>query len=191
MVQTRPPSTDSSSSHRLEAARHGESWAWESLYRELIGPVTGYLRSRGARDADDVAAEVFLSVAKGIERFQGSEGSFRSWVFVIAHRRLIDERRTLRRRPSITDHLDGRIEIELGGDVEEEAFANLNQAWMKEIFEELTEDQREVLALRVIADLSLDDTAAVMGRGVGAVKALQRRALESARTMIEEGRVSV
>jgi RNA polymerase sigma-70 factor (ECF subfamily) len=61
---------------------------------------------------------------------------------------------------------------------------------MREVFESLTDEQQQVLSLRIIADLSLEDTAAVMGKRVGAVKALQRRALGAVRPRLVEGGVS-
>ncbi len=50
----------------LKAAKAGAEWAWAALYRDLAGPVTGYLASRGAPEPDDLAAETFLQVARNI-----------------------------------------------------------------------------------------------------------------------------
>lgn len=162
----------------LAAAKTGADWAWEKLYRELAGPVTGYLAGRGALDPEDLAGETFLQVARNIHAFVGSEGSFRSWVFVIAHRRLIDARRSANWRPEIASDIDTDPP---GGDVESEAIERLVTAELVTAFEVLTDDQREVLALRVIANLTLEETAQVVGKNVGAVKQLQRRALAGIR----------
>jgi RNA polymerase sigma factor (sigma-70 family) len=176
--------------NRVEAAKAGQSWAWEEIYANLAGPVTGYLRSRGASDPEDLSSEVFLQVARDIHRFVGDESKFRSWVFVIAHRRLIDSRRAGSRRVTITGAPSDTYEPE-GGDVEEEVMEHLAIARMREIFELLTEDQKHVLALRIIADLTLEETARVLGKRVGAVKALQRRALASVKASLDQGRVSL
>jgi RNA polymerase sigma factor (sigma-70 family) len=178
------------SSDRIEAAKSGEDWAWGEIYSELAGPVTGYLRSRGATDPEDLSAEVFFQVARDIHRFEGTETKFRSWVFVIAHRRLIDARRSESRRPQTVDEPADELEREVG-DVEEDAMEELAFTRIQDLFDALTEDQRRVLALRIIADLSLEETAEVMGKRVGAIKALQRRALLSAKAALEEGRVSL
>ena len=77
----------------VEAAQAGAEWAWSRLYAELSGPVFGYLRSRGAVEPEDLLGEVFVQVARNIGSFRGDARSFRSWVFTIAHHRLIDERR--------------------------------------------------------------------------------------------------
>jgi RNA polymerase sigma factor (sigma-70 family) len=173
----------------IDQAKHGSESAWEQIYGSLAGPVTGYLRSRGAADPEDLSSEVFLQVARDIHRFSGDADKFRSWVFVIAHRRLIDAHRTASRRPVLAEGAVSQVD-ERGGDVEEEVMSKLGTAWMKEIFESLTEEQQRVLSLRIIADLSLEDTATVMGKRVGAIKALQRRALEAVKTRLAEGGVS-
>jgi RNA polymerase sigma-70 factor (ECF subfamily) len=160
----------------LGAAKDGEEWAWALIYRDLAGPVTGYLASRGAREPEDLAAETFLQVARNIRSFEGGESAFRSWVFVIAHRRLIDVRRAQGRRPETTSMSRDGIE-QVGGDVEGEAIDALVTAEMSTAFGRLTDDQRDVLALRIIGNLTLEETADVVGKRIGAVKAIQRRAL--------------
>jgi RNA polymerase sigma-70 factor (ECF subfamily) len=161
---------------RLEAAKSGREWAWADLYRDLAGPVTGYLASRGATEPEDLASETFLQVARNIQTFDGDESSFRSWVFVIAHRRLLDSRRALQRRPETTTLIESTTES-TGGDVEDEALDLLVSDEMKKAFEHLTDIQGDVLALRILGRLTLEETAQTLGKRVGAVKAAQRRGL--------------
>lgn len=182
--------TEPSGRDLIEAAKNGVESAWEEIYTELAGPVTGYLRSRGATDPEDLSSEVFYLVARNIHSFDGDRSKFRSWVFVIAHRRLIDSRRTASRRPDTVDEPPSSHEAQ-GGNVEEEVMEQLSTVHMREVFDMLTEDQKHVLALRIVADLTLEETASVLGKRVGAIKALQRRALASVRAMLEEGRVTL
>lgn len=175
----------------LTGAVLGSDHAWQTIYRGLAGSVTGYLASHGADDPDGLASEVFLQVARDISRFEGDEAAFRSWVFVIAHRRLIDSRRAAGRRPRYAGTTEDLENSHIGGNVEDEAVAALTIGWVQEILDHLTHDQRNVLALRVIGDLSVQQTAEVMGKRPGAIKALQRRALAAVRTHIEEGRVTL
>jgi RNA polymerase sigma-70 factor (ECF subfamily) len=168
----------------LHAARAGAPWACERLYVELAPVVGGYLRLQGAAEPDDLTSEAFLGVFGRLASFEGSEQQFRSWVFTIAHRRLIDERRRAVRRPTImtadTDLLD-----RAGGDVEQDAFAVLGAARVYELCAGLSDDQREVLILRVVGDLTVEQVAAIIDKSVGAVKALQRRALQALRRKLE------
>ena len=139
---------------------------------------------QGAAEPDDLTSEAFLGVFGRLASFEGSEQQFRSWVFTIAHRRLIDERRRAVRRPTImtadTDLLD-----RAGGDVEQDAFAELGTARVYELCAGLSDDQREVLVLRVVGDLTVEQVAAIVDKSVGAVKALQRRALHALRRKLE------
>ncbi|HEU4916102.1 MAG TPA: RNA polymerase sigma factor [Acidimicrobiia bacterium] len=160
----------------LEAAKDGEEWAWADLYREVAGPVKGYLASRGAMDPEDLTSETFLQVARNIHAFEGNETSFRSWVFVIAHRRLIDSRRARGRRPETTTLLEATADS-TGGDVEEEALDSLVAEELLRAFEQLTDIQGDVLALRILGRLTLEETAQILGKRVGAIKAAQRRGL--------------
>lgn len=163
----------------LDAAKAGADWAWARIYRQLAGPVTGYLASRGAHEPEDIASEVFLKVARSIHSFEGDLRSFRSWVFVIAHRRLIDERRSAGRQPDFTELPPDYSPNGAGGNVETEALESLVTHEIREALEMLTEGQRDVLALRMIAGLTLAETAEILGKKVNAIKAQQRRALEA------------
>lgn len=172
----------------LAAAKQGENWAWEQIYHSLAGRLVGYLSLRGSRDPEDQTSETLLQVARNIETFDGDESAFRSWVFVIAHRRLIDARRAAGRRPD-TSPLD-RLPEPIGGDVELEAMRRIHTADLEDLLAPLTDEQREVIVLRLIVDLSLEETANVVGKRIGAVKALQRRALISLKAHLESSGVS-
>jgi len=172
----------------LQGAKDGQPWAWEHIYRTYAPPVTGYLALRGAQEPEDLTSETLYHVARAIGRFEGTEESFRSWVFVIAHRRLIDARRAKQRRVEHAE-LDHELTASVG-DVEIEALDNLALADMQDLLEPLTEEQRSVITLRMIGDLSLERTAEIMGKGVGSVKALQRRALATLKRHLEAEGVS-
>jgi RNA polymerase sigma factor (sigma-70 family) len=164
----------------LAAARVGASWAFESLHRELAPAVAGYLRAQGAAEVEDLTSEVFLGVFRGLPRFEGDEAQLRSWVFAIAHRRLIDERRRRGRRPPGRPY-ESEGDTRVGGDVEEEALAALGDERVLALLDVLSADQRTVLLLRVAGDLTVEQVATAIGKRPGAVKALQRRALATLR----------
>lgn len=168
----------------LAAARTSADWAWAALYRDLSPLVLGYLRSRSAREPEDLTGEVFLQVARDLPGFSGGEGEFRSWVLVIAHHRLLDERRYHARRPTDPhpdEVLEGRGAV---GDVEEEAFRNLDVVRVRRLLGGVTEDQREVLMLRIVGGLTVDEVARAVGKRPNTVKALQRRGLAAVKRAI-------
>ncbi|MBB5787912.1 sigma-70 family RNA polymerase sigma factor [Jiangella mangrovi] len=168
----------------LEAARAGAPWAFERLYTDLAPVVTGYVRLQGSAEPDDLTSEVFLGVFAGLSSFTGSEQQFRSWVFTIAHRRLVDERRRAVRRPTEPTGDPGTLDGP-GGDAEAEALDALGLRRVYELCATLSPDQREVLLLRIVGDLTVEQVARTVGRSVGAVKALQRRGLAALRKKID------
>jgi RNA polymerase sigma factor (sigma-70 family) len=162
----------------LFAARAGAEWAWARIYEELAPPLAGYLRAHGAADPDDLVSEVFLQVVRGLDRFSGPEQAFRAWVFTIAHRRLIDDLRRRARRPVVPVEPETLNDVAgEGGDVTEEALSGLDTERVRAAIEELPPDQRAVLLLRILGDLTIEQIAEAVGKRPGAVKALQRRAL--------------
>jgi RNA polymerase sigma-70 factor (ECF subfamily) len=169
----------------LQAAQEGSPWAWELLFKELAPKVRGYVAVRGARDPDDLVSETFIQLARNVGRFDGTEANFRSWVFTVAHHRLIDERRSnTRRREHAVAPNDLPDETDLV-DSEQLALDRLGEVRVAELLQTLTPDQRDVLALRILGQLSLEETAAATGRKVGAVSQLQRRALSRLRKAVE------
>ncbi|MDP9071573.1 MAG: sigma-70 family RNA polymerase sigma factor [Actinomycetota bacterium] len=176
----------------LAAAQENAGWALTQLYESLAPAVAGYLRAQGVRDAEDVASEVFLVVLSRVYSFAGTEAQFRSWVFTIAHRRIVDDRRMRARRPEVEALDAGALddaEARYGTvPAEDEALRTLGTAWVEHVLSTLAPDQRAVLALRVLADLSVEDAADALEKQPGAIKALQRRAIAALRrTLGKEG----
>jgi RNA polymerase sigma factor (sigma-70 family) len=168
----------------LAAAREGSEAAWQELYDGLAPVVLGYLRANAAPDPEDVLSEVFLQVARDVARFEGNERGFRSWVFTIAHHRLIDARRRSARRPvelSAQPPENG----DLADDAADEALANIGMDEVKRVLAALSPEQRSVLLLRVVGDMSIEDVAKAVGKRTGAVKALQRRGLAAVKRELE------
>lgn len=164
----------------VEAAQAGSQTAFAQLYRMLAGPVAAYLRWHRVSDPDGLTNEVFAQVHRKLGSFEGDERGFRSWVFTIAHHRTVDDRRRAARQVRV----DGNGDVEQHGalgDVEEEAFAALGSRRVRDLLGVLSPDQRAVILLRVVADLSVEDAAEILGRREGAVKALQHRAIVTLR----------
>lgn len=173
----------------IEAARAGSDEAWVELLEPVAPKLVGYLRMRGSKDPEAVAGDVFVDVARSIESFDGTRESFTSWVFVIAHRRLIDAYRKSLVRPD--EVLTGdQLEFGAAMSAEEEALRSVSTEEVAELLSALTAPQRDVIFLRIVAELSLDETARVLNRPVTSVKALQRRGLAALRRQIQQTGVS-
>lgn len=185
-----PLSLDSAFAPILAAAQGGSGTAFEELYRWLAPMVAGYFRAQGSREPEDLTSEVFLGVFRNIRTFSGSRAEFRTWVFSVAHRRLTDERRKWGRRPAIVDPAAG--ESDFGGpsaptDVAEEALARMSIERVERLCADLAPAQRDVLLLRLVCDLTVEQVAKATGNSVGGTKALQRRGLNSIQRNLERG----
>jgi RNA polymerase sigma factor (sigma-70 family) len=161
----------------LNAARSGAPWALERLYREFHPAVLAFLRARAPADAEDLASEVFIAVAEGLRRFEGDEDGFRSWLFTITYRQVGQLRRRMGRRrtePFPVEEVGERVPP---GDAERDAMAAISTHEALELISTLPPAQGEVLLLRVVADLAVDDVAKIVGKRPTAVRALQHRAV--------------
>ncbi|MEA2298605.1 MAG: polymerase sigma-70 factor, subfamily [Solirubrobacteraceae bacterium] len=179
--------TDDPFDDLLAAARTGAEWAWTRIYQELAPKVTGYLAGHGAADPENLTGEVFLQVVRGLPGFSGGERDFAAWTFTIAHRRMVDQLRRQSRRPvEVADAEAG--DRGSGGAVDEEVEARLAEISVRRAIDELPADQRSVMLLRIIGDLTIEETARAVGKRPGAVKALQRRALRRLERAYPSGR---
>ena len=168
----------------LAAAQAGGPWAYQRLFDWLARPVAGYLRGQGAEDPDGLANDVFLRAFTNIGGFTGDEDRFRSWVFTIAHNGLVDERRRRSRRPVVDDRpVEERTAPD---DTEAAALDRVGDERVRSLLAELSAEQRDVLLLRIVADLTVEQVAGTMGKTPGAVKQLQRRGLAVLRQRLED-----
>jgi RNA polymerase sigma-70 factor (ECF subfamily) len=174
----------------LAAAVEGAEWAWADLYHEYAGRVNGYVRARGAADPDDLVGEVFLQIARNLAEFEGDEAAFRSWLFMVAHHRVIDERRRLGRRPAKLVDDFSMFDRPAQANVEYEALGNISVENIYQLFGSLTDDQRNVLMLRIVGGMTLAEVAETLGKRLGAVTQLQRRALGALRRGLERQEVA-
>jgi len=166
----------------IAAARGGDERAITTLFEVTQPRLLRFLRSQEPRLADDLASEVWISVARGIHGFDGDEDGFRAWVFTIARRRIVDARRSALRRPLQAVHVDSNGDGHPASSTESTeriALDALSGQQAVDLVSELLEpDQAEVVLLRVLADLDCAQVAAIMGRTENWVRVTQHRALK-------------
>lgn len=167
----------------LTAAQAGEAAGFDGLVRLLHRRLLAFTRARRAADPEGLANDVLARMCATISSFEGNEAQFRAWVFAIARNRLIDDHRLSLRRVKTdnlpTEDLAARLPAE-------QTLDELDQRERVEhLLASLTEEQRDVVLLRVLGGLSVDETAAVVGRRPGAVRALQHRALRQLRHLAD------
>jgi RNA polymerase sigma-70 factor (ECF subfamily) len=150
------------------------------LYAEYQPALLRYLRGRGPDIAEDVASETWISAAQNLNRFEGDADQFRAWLFTIARRRLIDQRRAEKRRPVVHDADDATQELPARDPSPEDlvttAIAGDDAA--RRIANILSADQADVILMRVVGGLSVEDVARIIGKAEVTVRVLQSRGLK-------------
>jgi RNA polymerase sigma-70 factor (ECF subfamily) len=180
----RPVGVEVVSDDLVRAAQTGDVAALNTLYRALAPAVHGYLCSKGMEDAEGATSDVFLGLFAQLGRVRGGASGLRKLTFSIAHARMVDEYRARQRRPAMqswTAEDDARHEQS----AEHHAEVNESTRRVMQMLDRLPPDQREVLVLRILGDLTVDQIAEVMGRSRGAVKQLQRRGMVTLRAIVE------
>ncbi|MFD5276015.1 RNA polymerase sigma factor [Pseudarthrobacter sp. NPDC058362] len=145
-------------------------------YRSFAGPVLGYLKARGVDDPEAVTQDVFMAFYPMVEDLTGGLPGAKSLLFSIAHARLVDHYRRVDRRPRLSPY-DPQDDHRTSPSAEEQAVELDGGA--ADLLRGLSTEHQEVLALRVVADLSIEQVAGIMGKSTGAIKQLQRRALQN------------
>jgi RNA polymerase sigma-70 factor, ECF subfamily len=161
----------------LRAAQAGAEWALARLYRDVHPRILRYLRAREVADPDDLAADVWIEAATKLERFRGDEVDLRRWLFTIARRRLVDGKRREARRRTEPVAAETLADLAAPDDPEIEAIGAVTLEIALRRVAALPPDQADVVLLRVLGDLPVEDVAALLGKRPATVRVLQHRAL--------------
>jgi RNA polymerase sigma-70 factor, ECF subfamily len=159
----------------LTAAQDGNEAAFSLLWRDTNPALIRYLRVMTPEAAEDVAADTWVTVLRGLTGFRGDEQAWRAWVFTVSRRRVIDQRRRAARRP--TAPLAELRAEPLTADAADEAIERLGTRAALAMLTELPPLQGEVILLRVIAGLDTDAVARLVSRSPGAVRVAAHRGL--------------
>jgi RNA polymerase sigma-70 factor, ECF subfamily len=168
----------------LAAAREGDDGAFTALFRSVQPVLLRYLRTIGGELADDVAADTWVSVVRGLARFHGDEDGFRAWVFTIARARLVDARRTAARTPVPVDAVSQLTEVPAPVDVPAAVDELMSTEAALALIGRLPPDQAEAVLLRHVVGLDPTRAAAVLGKRPGAVRVATMRGLARLRTLV-------
>jgi RNA polymerase sigma-70 factor, ECF subfamily len=188
VVSLTSTSTDDEGALVARAQRDRQEFA--HLYRLYLTPVYRYCYRRlGSREAaEDATAQIFTQALAALPRYRS--GSFRAWLFTIAHHVVVDEVR--RRRPvAALDDVSGLVAP--GPSLDDAVIRTEQHDALAEVMRRLEPAQRQVLELR-LAGLTAVEIAHVMGRSHGAIRTLQHRTLLRLRELLvapptEEGAV--
>jgi RNA polymerase sigma-70 factor, ECF subfamily len=163
---------------KLAAAQRGDEDAFAAIWRHFQPSLLRYLKVKDSALADDLAADTWLKVLGALPAFDGGEAGFRAWLFTIAKNRRTDWYRGAATKliPVETTQL---ALLPDSNDVEKDAEEDLATDEILHLISELSADQAEAVALRIVAGLDVSAVATIMRRSSGSVRVLCHRGLRA------------
>ncbi|MFF0560528.1 RNA polymerase sigma factor [Streptomyces sp. NPDC004266] len=171
------PEHDARLAEAVERARRGDEGAFAEAYRIVHPGLLGYLRGIVGEDAEDVASDAWLEIARDLGRFRGDGAGFRGWTATIARHRALDHLRRVRARPRPTRFEQDLLELPAAADAADEALEALSTERALALVAGLPQDQAEAVLLRVVVGLDGPSAARVLGKRPGAVRSAAHRGL--------------
>ncbi|MEU3829892.1 RNA polymerase sigma factor [Streptomyces sp. NPDC029080] len=160
-------------------AQQGDETAFAVAYRIVQPGLLGYLRGLVGEEAEDVASEAWLEIARDLGRFQGDGAGFRGWTATIARHRALDQLRRQRVRPRAARLEEDALELPDRHSTHDQALESLSTERALELVRALPRDQAEAVLLRVVVGLDGPAAARVLGKRPGAVRTAAHRGLRS------------
>ncbi len=171
----------------VRAAQQGDEQAFRVLYRDLQPRLLRYLRTMVADDAEDVASEAWLHIARDLPGFNGDSDGFRGWAATIARHRAMDHQRRHRRRPqSAATPIEDLSDLAAGDDTAQSAMDTVATRAAVAMIADLPPDQAEAVMLRVVMGLDAENAGRVLGKKAGAVRTAAYRGLRRLATRLEQ-----
>src|SRR5215204_2219005 len=186
MHRSRPRHPETSERLRDESAlitrAQGDPLAFAPLYHHYVDDVYRYCSRRlgDAEEAADITSLIFTRALAALPRYQGT-GSFRSWLFAIAHNAVIDGQQAVHSWAPLEASAD---QMDPTPNPEEVALRDDSAHEVRVVLMRLPRDQRQVVELR-LAGLTNSEMAVILGRSVPAIKMLQGRALIRLRVLLD------
>lgn len=161
----------------VRAASDGDQEAFRVLYRQVQPGLVRYLRGLVGEDAEDVASEAWLQIARDIRSFRDEGAGFPGWAAMIARNRALDHLRRHRRRPATAVPVEFLADLADGQDTADLAIQKASTNAAIALIADLPRDQAEAILLRVVVGLDAQTTARILGKRPGAVRTAAWRGL--------------
>ncbi|MFD0258784.1 RNA polymerase sigma factor [Kitasatospora indigofera] len=187
----RPTDGPADLSAALTAARGGDEDAFRQLFRAVQPGLLRYLRvlvggrPGDTQDAEDIASETWLQIARDLHTFSGDTDGFRGWAATVARNRALDHLRSRRRRPTADLPLEYLAELASGDDTAGAALATVGTSDALALISRLPRDQAEAVLLRVVMQLDAESAARVLGKRAGTVRMAAHRGLRGLAKLLE------
>lgn len=177
---------ESSLEAAVSAAQQGDEGAFRTVYRAVQPQLLNYVRSLvGSVDAEDVASEAWLQIARDLPSYRGGSSSIRGWAARIARNRALDHIRARSRRPVAGGGVDDLIQLPDRADTAGEALDAVATDRALAAIAALPREQAEAVLLRVVMGLDSTSAARVLGKRAGSVRMATHRGLRRLAEILE------
>ncbi|WP_327683932.1 RNA polymerase sigma factor [Kitasatospora sp. NBC_00458] len=176
----------------VRAAQDGDEEAYRLLFRSVQPGLLRYLRvlvggrPEGVQDAEDIASEAWLQIARDLRSFSGDGDAFRGWAATIARNRALDHLRARRRRPVADLPFEYLAELAAGDDTAGAALTSVGTSDALALISRLPPDQAEAVLLRVVMELDAESAARVLGKRSGSVRMAAHRGLRRLAKLMDQ-----
>ena len=172
---------------QLRAAQAGDETAFRAVYRAQQPALLRYLTVLAGPDAEDVASEAWLQIARDLHKFRGDWDGFRGWAATIARHRAMDHLRRTRRRPVAAVPVEvAAADLAAAEDTAEEVLAALGTDAAVALIASLPRDQAEAVMLRAVVGLDAESAGKVLGKRAGAVRTAAYRGLRTLASRLDD-----
>jgi RNA polymerase sigma-70 factor (ECF subfamily) len=168
----------------VQAAQEGDEAAFRQLYRALQPALLRYLTVLVGPDAEDVASESWLQIARDLDTF--SRGDVRAWAVKIARNRALDHLRRQRRRPAVPVPMQSLSHLPGADDTAARADEGMTTGRALALIAALPQPEAEAVLLRVVVGLDSPSAARVLGKRAGAVRTAAHRGLRRLERLLTE-----
>lgn len=169
---------DGELSAAVARAQEGDEAAFAVAYRLVQPGLLGYLRGLVGDDAEDVASDAWLEIARDLGRFKGDGAGFRGWTATIARHRALDHLRRQKVRPRASALESDVLELPGPYSTHDQALESISTERALALVGGLPRDQAEAVLLRVVVGLDGPAAARVLGKRPGAVRTAAYRGLK-------------
>ena len=166
----------------MVAAARRDLSAFSCLYDRYVQPIYHYLLSRmgSIPEAEDITAQTFLAALEAFERYR-HQGHFAAWLFSIARNKTTDYYRSQRRQAPLAE----AERLPDASDLLQQAVSAERSAAVAQLLKTLPEDERELIRLRYVAELSFAEIGALLGRSEDTTKKSLYRLLARLQALLE------
>lgn len=165
--------------YSLSALKRGDADAWSWFVAEFSAKVVGYASRMGARDPEEVMGAVMETVARRVGEFEGNESQMRSFVFSIAHARIVDDLRRSTRRSEVS--IENTLTLLAADEPNEDTFTDPD---LLDALNRLPDEQRRMLELRYVVGLSTKETAEALGKSEVATRVALSRSFNKLKGLL-------